>query len=178
LAALEDRKRQVAFLDVFGRIVQRIPAVRLLIAGEGPMRAAVQKAIVDRNLSQHVRLLGFHAFPERLIALCDLTVLTSVREGLPRVIVQSLAGGRPVVTTHLHGICEIVASGVNGIVTPSDELAQTADAVADLLLDRERLSRMQTAAAGTDVSSWGIDSMCSTVSKVYEQFVGVRTAAG
>jgi glycosyltransferase involved in cell wall biosynthesis len=122
-------------------------------------------------------MLGFVADPERLIALSDLTILTSVREGLPRVIIQSLAGGKPVVTTHLPGVAEIVRNGINGIVTPSEDLQQAADAVADLLEHPDRLSRMQAAAASTDVSSWGIESMCSTVSGVYEQLIGARCPA-
>jgi glycosyltransferase involved in cell wall biosynthesis len=178
LAALEDRKRHMAFLEVFGRVVQRIPDVRLLLAGEGPTRKAVAAAITNLNLSAHVRLLGFHAFPERLIALSDLTVLTSVREGLPRVIVQSLAGGRPVITTQLPGIAEIVTSGVNGIITPSEDLRLTADAIVGVLRDRARLTRMQAAAASTDVSSWDIDSMCSTVCEVYERLIDARAPAG
>jgi glycosyltransferase involved in cell wall biosynthesis len=177
LAALEGRKRHVAFLEAFDRVVRRIPNVRILIAGEGPTRAAIEATIATRNLCANVRMLGFVADPERLIALSDLTILTSVREGLPRVIIQSLAGGKPVVTTHLPGVAEIVRNGINGIVTPSEDLQQAADAVADLLEHPDRLSRMQAAAASTDVSSWGIESMCSTVSGVYEQLIGARCPA-
>jgi glycosyltransferase involved in cell wall biosynthesis len=168
LAALEERKRHVAFIEVFERILQRVPDARLLLAGEGPARADVEASIATRNLSGSVKLLGFYPSPERLIALSDLTVLTSVREGLPRVVIQSIAGGKPVVTTHLHGIAEIVNDGVNGFITPSEDLRHTADAVAGLLADPQRLQRMQAEAQRTDVSSWGVDSMCSTVFQVYD----------
>jgi glycosyltransferase involved in cell wall biosynthesis len=178
LAALEERKRHVAFLEVFERILQRVPDARLLLAGEGPARAAVEAAIASRNLSASVKLLGFYPSPERLIALCDLTVLTSVREGLPRVFIQSLAGGKPVVTTHLHGISEIVQDGVNGLIVPGEDLRHAADAVARLLTEPRVLRQMQAEAKRTDVSSWGVDSMCSTVFEVYDRFMGGQTAAG
>jgi glycosyltransferase involved in cell wall biosynthesis len=171
LAALEQRKRHIAFLEAFDRVVKRIPNVRLLIAGEGPMRDAIEATIASKNLCTNVRVLGFNAYPERLIALSDLTVLTSVREGLPRVIVQSLAGGRPVVTTDLPGIAEIVKTGINGIVTPREDLRVTADTVADLLTDPDRLGDMQVEAASTDVSTWGVDSMCVAVSQIYERLI-------
>jgi glycosyltransferase involved in cell wall biosynthesis len=177
LAALEERKRHVAFLEVFDRAVKRIPNIRLLIAGVGPTRRAVEATIEGHNLSANVRMLGFDARPESLIALSDLTVLTSIREGLPRVIVQSLAGGGPVITTHLPGISAIVKSEVNGVVTPTTDLPQTVDTIADILLDPERLHRMQAAAAATDVSSWSIDSMCGKVSDVYEQLVRAQCLA-
>jgi glycosyltransferase involved in cell wall biosynthesis len=171
LAALEKRKRHAEFLDVFGRVVERIPDVRLLLAGEGPTRDVVEARVVAHGLSANVKRLGFHANPERLIALADLTVLTSMREGLPRVVVQSLAGGRPVVTTDLPGVRELVRSGENGVVTPGDDLAGTASVVADLLQDRDRLARMQRRAADTDVSPWGVDTMCNVIAGIYERLV-------
>jgi glycosyltransferase involved in cell wall biosynthesis len=171
LAALEERKRHVEFLRAFRRVVERIPKVRLLLAGEGPTRLAVEATIDENKLSENVQLLGFHSTPEQLIALADLTVLCSEREGLPRVIVQSLAGARPVVTTDLPGISEIVHNGVNGIVTPNTDLTRTADEIADLLLDEARLARLRSGAAQTDVSSWGLEEMSTIVSRVYEQLV-------
>ncbi len=172
LAALEERKRHVAFLEQFDRAVKRIPNIRLLLAGVGPTRSAVEMTIERRSLSDNVRLLGFDPRPESLIALSDLTVLTSIREGLPRVIVQSIAGGRPVVTTDLPGVSEIVKSGLNGVITRSSDIAGAVDAMTDILLDRERLQRMQAAAASTDISSWSVESMCVAVSGAYEQILG------
>jgi len=171
LAALEPRKRHVEFLEVFQRITARNPDVRLLLAGEGSTRPAVEQAIDTLKLGANVRLIGFHAHPEQLISLADLTVLTSLREGLPRVTVQSLAGGKPVITTVLPGIEEVVQHGVNGLITPGDDLRVTADAVADLLASPTRLERMQAAAARTDVSTWRVDSMCATLADIYDRFV-------
>lgn len=171
LAALEPRKRHVELIETLPSVVQRVPDVKLLIAGEGLARGAIEAAIERTGVGENVRLLGFSAEPERLIALSDLTLLTSMREGLPRVVVQSLAGGRPVVTTDLPGIREVVKTNVNGVVTPSDDLAPTADVVADLLLDRAVLARLQAGAAETDVSSWALESMCVAVSDVYDRIM-------
>jgi glycosyltransferase involved in cell wall biosynthesis len=167
LAALEDRKRHVAFLEAFREVLVRVPDARLILAGEGPMRGAVEAAIDRLRLRTHVRLLGFHGQPEQLIALSDLTVLTSLREGLPRVVVQSMAGGKPVVITQLPGIAEIVRHGHNGIIVGADDVKRAAETVADLLLDPERLGRLSEGAAGTDVSSWEVDAMCKTITEIY-----------
>jgi glycosyltransferase involved in cell wall biosynthesis len=169
LAALEERKRHVEFVSAFARVVAKVPNVRLLLCGVGPTRERIEATIARLGLSDNVHLLGFQSRPEQWIALADLTVLTSMREGLPRVIVQSMAGGKPVVTTHLPGIAEIVTDGHNGIVTASDDLDATADVIAEVLLDHERLGRMKVAAASTDVSSWRVESMCSTMAEVYRE---------
>jgi glycosyltransferase involved in cell wall biosynthesis len=171
LAALEPRKRHVEFIEALPTALHRAADVRVLIAGEGVARGAIEAAIKRTGLVKNVRLLGFNSQPERLIALSDLTLLTSMREGLPRVVVQSLAGGRPVVTTDLPGIHEIVRTDVNGVVTPCDDLTATARVVVDLLVDRRRLERLQVGAAETDVSSWALDSMCVAISDVYHRIM-------
>jgi hypothetical protein len=66
------------------------------------------------GLGGRVLFMGFRPDVERWIAAADLCVLPSMREGLPRVVVQYLAAGKPVVVTHLEGIEEIVEDGVNG----------------------------------------------------------------
>ncbi|MET0660062.1 MAG: glycosyltransferase [Steroidobacteraceae bacterium] len=171
LAALEERKRHMAFIEAFTRIKTRIPDAKLVLAGEGPMRKEITATIARLGLESSVKLLGFHPQPERLIALADVTVLTSLREGLPRVVVQSLAGGKPVVTTRLPGIEDLVAHDVNGLVMPEDDFHATADAIAELLLSEERLQRMQHYARQTDVSSWDVESMCQTLTEIYGRFV-------
>ena len=101
----------------------RVPNVRLLLAGEGPARTQVEAAIGEKNLSKHVKLLGYYSKPESLMALADVCLLTSMREGLPRVIVQYLAASKPVVVSDLPGIGELVQHDLNGIVTPSNDVA-------------------------------------------------------
>jgi len=156
LAAFEPRKRHRAFLDVLPVILRSHPGTTLLLAGHGPEQAAT-RAHADRlGLSHAVRFLGHRPDPAALIALADLTLLVSAREGLPRVIVQSLAAGCPVVTTDLPGIDDIVIHGTNGLVTHPRDLSRTATAIVRLLSDRAALARLRRGAEATDVSGWDI----------------------
>src|SRR5690606_28233731 len=68
LAALEPRKRQLAFIEAFPRFVARIPDVRLSIAGDGPARQSIEAAVRRSPVSQNIRLIGYHSEPERLIS--------------------------------------------------------------------------------------------------------------
>jgi glycosyltransferase involved in cell wall biosynthesis len=168
LAALEPRKRHVEFIEAFGQVVDRIPNVRLLLAGEGPARSAVEAAIERSPFPNRVRMIGYHSEPERLISLADVCVLTSMREGLPRVMMQYLAGGRASVVSHLPGVEEVVKHGVNGIVTPAEDVGAAAAAVADLLGNEHYRARLADGAKLTDLSSWGLDSMCDRVELIYQ----------
>lgn len=171
LAALEPRKRHVALIDAFASAVERRPDIRLVLAGEGPHRAEVEAAITRAGLERNIRLIGFHPEPERLIALADLCVLTSMREGLPRVVVQYIAGGRPVVVSHVPGIEEIVAHGANGLITDPDDVGDAVAAIIALLDDPGRLSALRAGAAATDVSGWREDALVRGVSDVYARFL-------
>lgn len=167
LAALEPRKRHVEFIEAFGQVVERIPNVRLLLAGEGPARLAVESAIERSPFANNIRMIGYHHEPERLISLADVCVLTSMREGLPRVMMQYLAGGRASVVSHLPGVEEVVKHGVNGIVAPAEDVGAAATAVADLLENEPYRDRLAGGARLTDLSSWGLDAMCESVEQVY-----------
>lgn len=167
LAALESRKRHRGLIEVFGRVVERFPEVRLLCAGEGPDRDEVEAAIADAGLEMNVRLLGFHTEPGRLVALADLCLLTSMREGLPRVVVQYVAGGKPVVVTRVPGIEEVVEDGVSGLVTDPDDLSDTAEAIIRILSDETLRARLAAGAAAKDVSAWRPEALVEGTEKVY-----------
>lgn len=175
LAALEERKRHVELIEAFGPVVARIPDIRLVFAGEGPHRAAVEAAAARSGFAANIRLLGFHSRPAELIALADLCVLTSMREGLPRVVVQYLAAGRPTVVTEVPGIAEIVTHGRDSIVTDAVDLGDTARAIEALLTEPERLAAMTAAARAVDVSAWEERSLVEGVEAVYRK-IGARAA--
>ncbi|MCG5478993.1 glycosyltransferase family 4 protein [Sinorhizobium alkalisoli] len=172
LAALEQRKRHVEFIDAFAQVIERVPDARLILAGEGPARPDVEAAIQRSPAASSIHLLGFHSEPERLINLADVCVLTSMREGLPRVVMQYLAGGRPCVVSQLPGLDEVVKHGVNGIVTPAADVRAAVTAVADLLENNPYRARLSEGARRTDLSSWGLDTMCDRVETVYQSVLG------
>lgn len=170
LAALEARKRHCEFLDAAQTIVNQHPKVRILMLGEGPHRPAVEERVRKLGLENNVKLLGYRTDPERFIALADVCVLTSCREGLPRVIMQYLAGGKPTVACDLPGLDEVLSHGINGLVVPSDDVAQAALVASHLLACPDEMSRLSRAALATDLSSWKIETMCSRISSIYSHY--------
>lgn len=168
LAAFEERKRHIPFLQVFQQVVDRVPNARLLLAGAGPREIQVRKAVADIGLEDRVVFCGHRADPGALLALADVCVLTSIREGLPRVVVQSLAAGCPVVVSSLPGIDEIVRDGVNGIVTDTHDLSAAARSVADILSNDHLRSNLRNGALATDVSNWNIDLLGERTTAEYQ----------
>ncbi|MGH6884022.1 MAG: glycosyltransferase, partial [Hypericibacter sp.] len=95
----EPRKRQRDFLPVFRRIANVDPHAVLLLAGEGKDKAAVEATIEQLGLTGRALCLGFRLDLEQLIALAHVCLQTSMREGLPRTVIQYALCGRAIVST-------------------------------------------------------------------------------
>jgi glycosyltransferase involved in cell wall biosynthesis len=172
IAAFAPHKRHLELLESFPRVVARFPDVRLVFAGDGELRPAIEARIDSLGLRRNVIVAGFYPEPEKLIALADVCVLTSKREGLPRVVMQYLAGGKPVVATSLPGLEEILRDAINGAITASDDLDGWADAVIALLADDALRARLAHGAAATDLSAWDADHVGSRLETVYQTLFG------
>lgn len=174
LAVFEARKRHLEFVERLPRIVARFPRVRFVFAGDGTLRAAIEARIRALGIERNVVLTGFHQQPEQLIALADICLLASAREGLPRVLMQYLAGGKPVVATDLPCIDEVLRHDVNGLVARSDDLDGLADAVVALLDDPARRARLARGAATTELSEWDMARMGERLEAVYAEVIRER----
>jgi glycosyltransferase involved in cell wall biosynthesis len=173
LAVFEPRKRHLECLESFPSIVARFPEVRLVFAGDGRLRGEIEARIRTHGLERNVVLTGFHPHPEQLIALADVCLLASAREGLPRVLMQYLAGGRPVVAADLPSMDGVLRDGVNGQLVRSD-LEDLADAVIALLDDPVRRSGLTRGAAATDLSEWDAARMGERLEAVYADVLRER----
>ncbi|MGH1488407.1 MAG: glycosyltransferase [Acidimicrobiales bacterium] len=126
-------KRPLDLLEAVA-IVNQEREVRLLMLGEGPLRAAIVERAAELGISDRVRMPGFVANPHPLIRQADVLVLASEREGLPGVLIEALAAGTPVVSTDCHsGPREILLDGEIGRLVPVGDVHSMAEAILDTL---------------------------------------------
>ncbi len=111
-----------------------LPGFSLLIAGEGPMRDALQAQIGQLGLGERVRLLGPrpHADLPALYGAADASVLASSREGWANVLLESMACGTPVVASDIPGNPEVVQERAAGVIAPQNTPEWIAAGVRDL----------------------------------------------
>lgn len=130
LGALIPRKGHDIVIDA----VAAIPGVTLLIAGEGPERAALAARIAARGVADRVQLLGAIPHDElpALLAAADVMALASASEGLANAWVEALACGTPIVITAAGGAGEVVTDPAYGRVVPREAMA-FASAIHELL---------------------------------------------
>lgn len=101
-------------------VAKVIPEARFLLVGEGPRRKALQQMTDEMGL-KNVIFTGFIDDVKEVLAVADLSVLSSWSEGLPQSLLQAMAAGVPVVATKVGGIPEVVRDGETGfLVEPGD----------------------------------------------------------
>jgi glycosyltransferase involved in cell wall biosynthesis len=146
VAALTGHKDHATLVEAIALLRARIPEARLLVAGEGELRPALEARVRDRGLGDRVVFAGFRRDLDRLLPAFSVFCLSSRLEGLGTSLLDAMAFGLPVVATAAGGIPEAVEDGVTGRVTPPGDPAALAEALADVLGDEAR--RQALGAAG------------------------------
>jgi colanic acid/amylovoran biosynthesis glycosyltransferase len=126
-----EQKGQLLLVEAIGRLVARGRTVELVLAGDGEMRAEVEVLIDRIGLRSHVRITGWIGsgqVRDEILAARAL-VLPSFAEGLPVVLMEAMALRRPVVTTYVAGIPELVQPGSTGWLVPAGDVDALADAI-------------------------------------------------
>jgi glycosyltransferase involved in cell wall biosynthesis len=146
------------------------PNLRFLIAGEGPLRPALEAEIAALGVEDEVRLLGWRADVDALLARADLYVFPSRFEGLPSSVIEAMAAGVPVVASAVAGVTELVTPGRTGWLVPPGTAPELAAAIVEAAgSDLPALGRV--AAAEVD-ERFSIEAMTEAFERVYEELAG------
>jgi len=127
----------------------RVPRVALLVLGDGPERAALERRAAQLDLSDRVRFLGAGTRDDVMVLFraVDAALLTSAWENLPHTLLEALAAGTPVIATAVGGIPEVVRDGENGLLVPPRDVAAAASAIDRLVRDEVLRASLAAAAA-------------------------------
>jgi glycosyltransferase involved in cell wall biosynthesis len=134
VARLEKRKGHRYILQALAQLPPPLDGVVLVLAGDGPERAALEHLTMTLGISDRVRFLGDYSDPWSLYAVADVVILPSIgHEDFPIVILEAMAAGRPVVASRIAGIPDQVVDGVTGYVVAPGDPAALGAAVAGVL---------------------------------------------
>jgi glycosyltransferase involved in cell wall biosynthesis len=127
----------------------RVPGPSLLVLGDGPERAPLERRVSELGVSDRVRFLG-PGTRDDVIALfraVDAALVTSAWENLPHTLLEALAAGTPVIATAVGGIPEVVRDRENGLLVPPHDVVAIASAIERLLHDEALRGALAAAAA-------------------------------
>lgn len=143
-----EEKGVPVLVEAAARLADEGVEFELALVGDGPLRRRIQAQIAARGIAKRLSITGWldGAGVRAQMAAARVVVMPSFAEGLPVVLMEALALGRPVVTTFVAGIPELVQPGRNGWLVPPGSVDALADAMRDALQSPlERLARMGNA---------------------------------
>ena len=179
VARLHPEKGQEHLFRAMPLLVDRMQGrLCLLVAGEGPFRAAYEAEVRRLGMEPYVRFLGFRRDVATIFAVSDVVILPSVAEGFGLVLAEAMALERAVVATRAGGIPEVVHDGVTGVLVPPGSAADLGDAIHSLLKDPERRAALGRAGRRRVETDFRFETMMAGYEAVYDDLLHSRAVTG
>ncbi len=173
VAALRPEKNHAMLLRAISQVRQSIESVKLLVVGDGPERAGIERLATELGIADSVRMLGNRGDVHEVLALADVFALSSHMEANPVSILEALACEKPVVAPRVGSIAETVRDGETGWLVDPGDVDGMAGRIAAMLGDEESRLRMGVAGRKLVVADWSLDRMV----RGYERLIaGVYTS--
>ena len=139
---LNENKNQKTLISAAALLIDKIPNLKVLLAGNGPKEQELHKQIATEHMENVVKLLGYRTDLEHVVPAADVVASCSKREGLPLNIVEAMLCKKPVVASNNRGNAELVEDGVTGYLAQPNGAEEFADCILRLHLDSELSTRM------------------------------------
>ena len=166
IAEFIPRKNHAFLVNAFARIRKQVPEAHLLLAGDGPLQAAVREQAAALGVGDHVQLLGFRRDVPELASVAHIAVSTSRQEGLGLGLAEAMACGLPVIASEDRGHRELVRDGETGFLFSQEDEAVFVARVVQLARDPGRRARMGDAAR-VYVRNFGLRSALAAMRDIY-----------
>ena len=173
IARLTEQKGHRVLLDA---LAQRpdLSRAHLVIVGDGPLSAALQRQAAGLGIADRVRFLGARRDLGNLLSAIDVFVMPSFWEGLPLAMVLAMGAGLPVVATRVAGIPEVVQDGVNGLLVTPGESGELGAALSRVVNDDTTRVLLGQAARAFVRPRFGVDGYVNAITGLYDRLLTAK----
>lgn len=174
IGRLVRQKAMHVLVDATPALLRADPGTRVLIVGDGPLRADLEAQAARLGVADAVRFAGYQEDVVSAYAAMDVFVLPSRDEGFGLVFLEAMAMGVPVVGTRVIGSEDAVDDGVTGLLVPYANPAALAGAVRSILGSLELASRLREAAADRVRRVYSREQCAAQVEALYRELLEAR----
>lgn len=175
---LQTVKNQPLLARAFVRLLQDHPEaavrMRLVVVGEGPLRAEIETLLADANVSHLAWLAGARDDVADVLRMLNCFVLPSQAEGTSCTLQEAMACGLPVVATAVGGTLDLLDHGESGVLVASDDEAAMTTAIWDMYMDPANTLRLAQTARERALQEFGLGAMVHS----YETLFSGRLSVG
>lgn len=168
---LDPQKAPEVLMDAMALLERQGPHCRCVLAGDGPLRAAMERRLAGSPAAGSIRLLGHWDDVPGLLSAGDILAMPSRWEGFGLAAAEAMAAKLPVVATAVPGLTEVVADGHTGLLVPPDNAGALADAVARLAGDADLRQTMGRAGRERVQELFRIEECVARHERLYAEVV-------
>lgn len=167
VSKLWEGKGHSILIEAFRKIKKEMPHAKLVIVGEGYLQDHLQNLAREYNLQDSIIFTGFLMDVSEIIAAFDVSVLPSFFEGMGRVLLESMAMGKPIVASRVGGIPDLVEDRRNGFLTTPGDINEVANAILQVLKNKALADHMGEAGRKKVTDQFSATTMVNAIEKVY-----------
>ena len=173
-ADMIERKGHIYLLRALELLQAHKQRLRVVLAGDGPLEADLKDFARAHGVAEMVRFIGYREDVAQLLSACDMYVLPSLSEGMPRSIIEAMALGRPVLASNIRGSRELIVDGVTGLLVPPKDEQSLAAAIAKLMDEPKLRARMGNAGRERALSEFDERQVFSRLQAGYQGLLRER----
>ena len=174
IGRLHAQKGYEFLLAAAAKVIAEAPDATFLIAGYGPLRERLEACAAELGVSSSVRFLGYRKDVQRILSALDVFVLPSLWEGMSNAILEAMAAGKPVVATAVDGNLDQVIDGETGLLVPPADAGVLANALIDLIGDRQKARDMGERGRERVERDFPIRAMTAAYLDLYEKLLNEK----
>lgn len=168
VARLEIQKGHRYLIAAAPGIINKFSNVVFVFAGDGTLRQELETQVNELGLQENFRFLGFRKDVKELLFAFDVFVLPSLFEGLPNVILEAMASGRPIVATAVDGTPELIEHNETGLLVPPKSPHALQEQILNLLENEEKGSKLGRQAKEMAKQKFSFDQQFRKFEEVYD----------
>ena len=166
---LRAQKALEVLFEAAALLLAEFPTLKVLVAGDGPERARLEEGARRLGVADTVLFLGIRRDVPAVLAAVDVAVLSSDYEGSPLSVMEYMAAAKPVVSTRVGGVPELVAEDVHGLLVEPRDPEALAEAVARLLRDPALARRLGAEGRRRQQREFSLEAMVGRIEDLYEE---------
>jgi hypothetical protein len=171
VGVLNGRKGEFTLIKAMNKVVSKYRDANLLIIGDGPAKAAAMETVKRLELEDNIKFVPNvkHAGMRDCYRKSSLFVLPSYSEGLPKVLLEAMACGTPVVVSDIPGHREVVIHGVTGYLFEAGDIDSLSSTIVKALGNTEQRKMISSSARALVESRFTWDEVAGRLDRVYER---------
>jgi glycosyltransferase involved in cell wall biosynthesis len=166
-----EQKNPLDWVRVAGKVGRADPNLRFLLVGDGPLRPQVVDLLAQEGISGQTILTGLRRDAPRMLAAMDIFMLTSLWEGLPRVIPQAMSMGLPVIANQADGTLEAIRDGETGYLCLPGNTVQMAERCTHLIEHPQERLEMGQKGRAFAIKEFDLQRMIAQIENLYEELL-------